>query len=99
MSDQAGGPALRAVPDGTVAVAADALAPPASDNGGLANGLTPPIGRGRSRFISDVIVEMGFLPRERVDQAVEQGKATGRAAEQMLLEAGAITGDQLARAT
>ena len=99
MSDQAGGPALRAVPDGIAAVAADSLAPPASDNGGLANGLTPPIGRGSSRFISDVIVEMGFLPRERVDQAVEQGKATGRAAEQMLLEAGAITGDQLARAT
>jgi type IV pilus assembly protein PilB len=42
---------------------------------------------------------MGFLPRERVDQAVEQGKSTGRAAEQVLLEAAAITGDQLARAT
>jgi type IV pilus assembly protein PilB len=34
-----------------------------------------------------------------VDQAVEQGKSTGRAAEQVLLEAAAITGDQLARAT
>ena len=37
-------------------------------------------------------------PRERVDAAVEEGKATGRSAEQVLLESGALTGDQLARA-
>jgi type IV pilus assembly protein PilB len=95
MSEQAGGPALRAVPGGPAAAAA-AEAPA---EGGPGNGLTPPQKKGGSRFISDVIVEMGFLPRERVDQAVEQGKAAGRAAEQVLLEAAAITGDQLARAT
>jgi type IV pilus assembly protein PilB len=88
MTDQPRGSALHAVPDGP------------SEDGDLArNGLTPPERKGGSRFISDVLVEMGFLPRERVDDAVEQGKATGRAAEQLLLEAGAITGDQLARAT
>jgi type IV pilus assembly protein PilB len=95
MSEQAGGPALRAVPGGPAAAAAEAPV-----ENGANNGLTPPQRKsGGSRFISDVIVEMGFLPRERVDQAVEQGKATGRAAEQVLLEASAITGDQLARAT
>jgi type IV pilus assembly protein PilB len=95
MSEQAGGPALRAVPGGPAAVAtADT---PAEDPS--KTGLTPPQRKAGSRFISDVIVEMGFLPRERVDQAVEQGKATGRSAEQVLLEAAAITGDQLARAT
>ena len=63
------------------------------------NGLTPPHKKkAGSRFISDVIVEMGFLPRERVEAAVEEGKASGRSPEQVLLESGAITGDQLARA-
>ena len=94
MSETAGGPALRAVPGGPASAAADPLGDDPSGTG-----LTPPQRRAGSRFISDVIVEMGFLPRERVDQAVEQGKATGRAAEQVLLEAGAITSDQLARAT
>jgi type IV pilus assembly protein PilB len=95
MSEQPGGPALRAVPGGPAAVAAADT--PADDPS--MTGLTPPERKAGSRFISDVIVEMGFLPRERVDQAVEQGKSTGRAAEQVLLEAAAITGDQLARAT
>jgi type IV pilus assembly protein PilB len=92
MNEGPGGPALRAVPDGSAA-AATAPEPDTS------TGLTAPQRRAGSRFISDVIVEMGYLPRERVDQAVEQGKAMGRAAEQLLLEAAAITGDQLARAT
>ena len=95
MSEQAGGPALRAVPGGPRAAA---VAEPPDDDP-LKTGLTPPQRKAGSRFISDVIVEMGFLPRERVDQAVDQGKSSGRSAEQVLLEAAAITGDQLARAT
>jgi type IV pilus assembly protein PilB len=91
MSEHQGGPALRAVPGPVPAAGEEA-------GEGLANGLTPPQGRGGSRFISDVIVEMGFLPRDRVDGAVEQGKASGRAPELVLLESGAINGDQLARA-
>ena len=79
---------LRAVPEGE----AEAPLEPTT------TGLTPPSKKGGSRFISDVIVEMGFLPRERVDVAVEEGKASGRSPEQVLLETGAITGDQLARA-
>jgi type IV pilus assembly protein PilB len=77
---------LRAVPGGD----AESVA---------SNGLTAPHKKkAGSRFISDVIVEMGFLPRERVDAAVEEGKSSGRSPEQVLLESGAITGDQLARA-
>ena len=49
------------------------------------NGLTAPHKKGSSRFISDVIVEMGFLPRERVDSAVEEGKSSGRSPEQVLI--------------
>jgi type IV pilus assembly protein PilB len=79
---------LRAVPEG------EAEAPPTPSSG-----LTPATKKaGSSRFISDVIVEMGALSRERVDAAVEEGKASGRAPEQVLVESGAITGDQLARA-
>ena len=63
------------------------------------SGLTAPQEKkAASRFISDVIVELGFLQRERVDAAVEEGKASGRSPEQVLLESGALTGDQLARA-
>jgi type IV pilus assembly protein PilB len=93
MSEKAGGSApLRAVPDDPKDARA-AAADPAS------NGLTPPRRREGSVFVSDVLVEMGFLSRERVDEAVEQGKAAGRSAERILVEGGAITGDQLARAT
>ena len=93
MSEKAGGSApLRAVPDDPEEARA-AAAEPAS------NGLTPPRRREGSVFVSDVLVEMGFLSRERVDEAVEQGKAAGRSAERILVEGGAITGDQLARAT
>jgi type IV pilus assembly protein PilB len=88
---QAGSAQLHAVPAGSASAAAAAAAP--------ADGLTPPQPRGGSRFITDVIVEMGFLARERVDPVVERAKIEGRPPEQVLLESGAITGDQLARAT
>ena len=84
MSSKEGAAApLRAVPEGT-------------DDGVPASGLTAPHKKkAGSRFISDVIVEMGFLARERVEAAVEEGKSSGRSPEQVLLESGAITGDQL----
>jgi type IV pilus assembly protein PilB len=85
MTEPPGGPAqLRVVP------AADAVP---------ADGLTPPQPQaGRARPIGEVIVELGFLPAERVDPVVAQARADGRPAEQALLESGAITGDQLSRA-
>jgi type IV pilus assembly protein PilB len=64
------------------------------------NGLTPPRPRsGRGRFISDVLVDLGFASADRVEAAVEEGRSTGRPAERVLLEARVITSDQLARAT
>ena len=95
MTTEGPGPShLRPVPAaGTVseAVAPDDLVDP--------SGLTPPLKRAGSRFISDVVVEMNFVARDRVTQAVEEAKASGRTPEQVLVEAGALTGDQLARAT
>ena len=104
MSEVQGGPAqLLAVPAASPGSGAETAAAPngqAPSNGQApANGLTPPGRRAGSRFITDVIVEMGFLPRERVEPVVERAKAEGRAPEQVLLEAGVITSDQLARAT
>jgi type IV pilus assembly protein PilB len=66
---------------------------------GPETGLTPPRGQGGgARFISDVITDLGFLPAERVKAAVDEGRASGRTPEQVLLESGALTGDQLSRA-
>ena len=95
MTAEGGGPShLRPVPAGGVASEAVAQADHVDPSG-----LTPPQKRAGSRFISDVIVEMGFVPQDRVTQAVEEAKASGRTPEQVLVESGALTGDQLARAT
>ncbi len=68
-------------------------------NGTLA-GITPPRRRGgAARFITDVIVELGFAPKERVESAVEEGRATGKSPEDVLVESGTIASEQLARAT
>jgi type IV pilus assembly protein PilB len=92
MSQEGGGSGrLRPVPDASNQATAQQL-----DDG---TGLTAPLKRKGSRFISDVIVELGYAPRERVEAAVEEAKSSGRTPEQVLVESGAITHDQLARAT
>jgi type IV pilus assembly protein PilB len=63
------------------------------------DGVTRPAGRGRSRFLTDVLVELGFAARERVDEAITQARMAGTTPEHLLLESGTITQDQLARAT
>jgi type IV pilus assembly protein PilB len=45
-----------------------------------------------------VLVELGFIDRERVAKAIEESRQAGRPPERVLLEARAITGDQLSRA-
>jgi len=90
-----GGESARLRPVPAHAAAGAATAPEREDG----SGLTPPQKRIGSRFISDVIVELGYVPQERVDAAVEEAKASGRTPEQILVDAGALTTDQLARAT
>jgi type IV pilus assembly protein PilB len=61
-------------------------------------GVTEPSRRGSSsRFLTDVIVEMGLASRERVDTAIESSRNEGTTPERVLLAAGAITPDGLAR--
>ncbi|MEA2249139.1 MAG: type pilus assembly protein PilB [Solirubrobacteraceae bacterium] len=50
------------------------------------------------RFLTDVIVELGYTDRERADAAVDAARAAGTTPEEILLESSAITTDQLARA-
>jgi type IV pilus assembly protein PilB len=63
-------------------------------------GITSPRRRGgAARFISDVVVELGFVPKERVESAVEEGRATGHSPEDVLVQSGALSIEQLAKAT
>jgi type IV pilus assembly protein PilB len=62
-------------------------------------GLTPPLGRGNSAmFITDVLVELGYAARERIDEAIQEARVAGRSPEALLLERKVITSDQLSRA-
>jgi type IV pilus assembly protein PilB len=84
---------LRPVPD-----SGDSTAPQLQPEGGTP-GLTPPLSRGRSRgFITDVLVELGYVPEDRVRQAIEEARTAGAPPEALLLTQGAINGDQLSRA-
>ena len=62
-------------------------------------GLTPPRTRGHSgRFITDVVVELGYLSRERVEQAIAEARVAGRSPEALMVEQGVLSSDQLSRA-
>ncbi len=89
---------LRPVPaaetDGATARALDA--PPPQEG---TQGLTPPLTRSHSgRFITDVIVDLGYLSDERVQQVIAEARTAGRSPETLMLEQGLVDGDQLSRA-
>ena len=62
-------------------------------------GVVPPAEPGgRSGFLSDVIVELGFATSDAVEEAVREARS-GSTVAQVLVESGAISEEQLARAT
>jgi type IV pilus assembly protein PilB len=86
---------LQPVPDSGTS-AAPALPPQEQGTPGL----TAPLHRGHSRgFITDVLVELGYATAEQVSAAVDAARTAGRTPEVLLLEQGAISEDQLSRAT
>jgi type IV pilus assembly protein PilB len=88
MSD--GTPYLRAV-DGSAEVSGEEAAPN--------TGVTPPSRRGgSSRFLTEVLVELGFCDQDRVQRAIEEARNAGIPPERLLLEEKAITSEQLSRA-
>jgi type IV pilus assembly protein PilB len=85
---------LRPVPD-----SGDSTAPalPVEQRG--TPGLTPPVSRGRSSgFVTDVLVDLGFVAEDRARQAIEEARTAGRPPERLLLEQGAVDADQFSRA-
>jgi type IV pilus assembly protein PilB len=63
------------------------------------DGVTRPRARGGSgRFITDVLVELGFTDSERAQKAIEEARIVGTTPERMLLEQRAITSEQLSHA-
>ena len=83
---------LRPVPGG-------GAASPASAAGEDFNGVVAPSRRGgTSRFLTDVIADLGLVPAERVQEAVAAARTAGTTPEQVLLASGALTQEGLARA-
>ena len=63
------------------------------------SGITPPSHPGgSSRFLTDVLVDLGFCDRERVQRAIDDARQMGTPPERLLLDQRAITADQLSRA-
>jgi type IV pilus assembly protein PilB len=88
---------LKPVPAPGAAGAAEAQA--VQPEGGGTPGLTPPTkGVHSGMFITDVIIELGYASRERVEEAINEARHGGRSPESVLLENGVIDGDHLARA-
>ncbi len=84
--------------DAAAGAAAAASEQDSAEEGGTP-GLVPPMRRGHSGgFITDAVVDLGYASREQVEQAIEQARTAGCPPEEVLLEQGAIDGDQLSRA-
>ena len=65
----------------------------------LPAGITPPRSAGRSAApLVEVLVELGFISRQRADAAIEEARRTDRVAENILRDSDAVTPDQLTRA-
>jgi hypothetical protein len=75
-------------------IAGPGSGPPLSGPGVTAPTLS---GAGR-RFLSDILVELGFVDETQAEHAVQAARHPGQTPEKVLLESGAITEDQLARA-
>jgi type IV pilus assembly protein PilB len=87
-------PRLRPVAPATAGEAA------AAEHAGDAwDGVTAPRSRNAGpRFLTDVIIELGLVARERVEEAIEAARAAGTMPEDVLVQSGALTQDALARA-
>jgi len=90
---------LRPVPGPAAAAEAAAVAIPEEPEETGTPGLTPPVKRGHSAgFVTDVLLQLGYVSQERVDQAINESRTAGKPPERILLEENVISGDQLSRA-
>jgi type IV pilus assembly protein PilB len=85
---------LRPVPD-----SGESTAPALQPEGSATPGLTPPMQRGRhSGFVTDVLVDLGYVGDDVARQAIEAARTAGKPPERLLIEQGTVTADQLSRA-
>jgi type IV pilus assembly protein PilB len=85
---------LRPVPD-----SGDSTAPALDPQASGTPGLTPPTARGRSTgFVTDVLVDLGYVSDDLARHAIEQARTAARPPEQLLVEQGVVSADQLSRA-
>jgi type IV pilus assembly protein PilB len=85
---------LRPVGSEAAATAATSAEDPAASTG-----ITPPSQtRSSGRFLTDVVVDMGFAAREKVEAAIETARAQGNTPERVLLDSGTVNQDQMSRA-
>ncbi len=72
---------------------------PVSSHGAGPDGITKPRHPGGpARFLTDVIVDLGLVERQRVAAAIDEGRRLGKMPEDVLVEQGALTAEGLSRA-
>jgi type IV pilus assembly protein PilB len=85
---------LRPVP-----ASGDSTAPALEPDAGGTPGLTSPVARGRSSgFVTDVLVDLGYVAEDRARLAIEEARTAALPPEELLLQQGAVSMDQLSRA-
>src|SRR3712207_4996642 len=73
-------------------------APPSAKRPKKGTGVTTPSRRGGSgRVLSDVIVDLGFVNRGEMDEAIERANGSGGAPERLLVNDGTLSENELAR--
>jgi type IV pilus assembly protein PilB len=96
---QASSAALSPPPDPPSEPPGEESVPAPGGGAGEWSGITRPSRRGSSpRFLTDVIVDMGLASRGQVEDALETSRISGATPERLLLDAGTLSQDGLARA-
>ena len=74
------------------------LKPVSSQGAGPAGVTKPRHPGGPARFLTDVIVDLGLVERDRVANAIDEGRRSGKMPEDVLIEHGVLTAEGLSRA-
>src|SRR6201996_749700 len=82
----------------SVVAPASTPAPPGSRAAAVTPATGAGSGGGSMRFLTQVIVDLGFAPRERVEAAMLAARDAGTTPDQLLVDQGVITPEQRARA-
>ena len=82
----------------TAPVVTPAMMPSPGGSSAAAHGPARGTSGGSMRFLTEVIVDLGFAPRERVEAAMLAARDAGTTPDQLLVDQGVISAEQRARA-